>query len=79
LPWAPSQVYAQAFITQNGKHKILVVNERYSNSEISLPGVRGGREEYVDQTTGSQPPASVRFDGGKLVLSGYRVAVLTLP
>jgi hypothetical protein len=79
LPWAPSHVYAQAFITPQGKRKILFVNKSNGTLEVSLPSAHGGHEEYVDQTTGSQPPAPGQFDGDRLVLNGYRVAVVTLP
>jgi hypothetical protein len=79
LPWVPSHIYAQGFITPQGKRKILFVNKRDRTLAVPLPGATGAREEYVDQTTGPQPPASIQLNDDKLVLPAYRVAVVTLP
>ena len=71
-------VYAQAFVTRDGRRKILLVNQRDRAVEIGLP-VTGAREDYVDQTTAFQPPAAAPLTGSILTLRGLAVAVVTLP
>ena len=66
-------------VTREGKRRLLLVNKRDRNSEVSIPGANGGQEEYVDQTTAFQPPASANSSGDKVTLNGFSVAVVTLP
>lgn len=72
-------VYAQGFVTADGKRKTLLVNKRNRPFVVTLAGVEGGEVRYVDQTTGYQPPASATLSGGKLTLNGFAVAVVTHP
>ncbi|MDE3181640.1 MAG: glycosyl hydrolase family 39 [Acidobacteriota bacterium] len=72
-------VYAEGFITPGGERKILLANERNRPFDIAITGAAGGMEEYVDQTTGEHPPASVKLAGGTLQLGGFGVAIVTLP
>jgi hypothetical protein len=68
-----------AVVTKQGKRRLLLVNERDRNFELSIPGVAGGRLDYVDVTTGFQPPASAKLDSDRLTLHGFSVAVVSLP
>lgn len=72
-------VYAQAFIGQNGTRKVLLANERNRDFTVTIPGASGGVEDYVDQTTGEQPPASSNLTSDELTLRGFGVAVVTMP
>ncbi len=79
-PW-PSQrnyVYAQGFVTPDGKRKILLVNKRDQSFDLVLPEGKGARVEYVDQTTGFGPPATTTIENDQLTLKGLAVAVVTL-
>jgi len=69
-------VYAQAFLTGDGRRKILLVNQRDRALEISLPGIAGARVDYVDQTTAFQPPTSAPLPGDVITLRGLAVAVV---
>ncbi|MGH9444606.1 MAG: GH39 family glycosyl hydrolase [Terriglobia bacterium] len=71
-------VYAQGFATRDGKHAVLLANERNRSFTITIPGAAGGVEEYVDQTTAEQPPATAELSGDMLTLRGFGVAVVTL-
>jgi hypothetical protein len=73
------QVYAQAFITPAGEHKILLVNKRDKTAELTIAGAAGGRMQRVDQSTGSSPPLTSEVAQDTLTLPGLAVAVLTLP
>lgn len=72
-------IYSLAFVTRDGKRRVLLVNKRNRKFDVSVTGASGGEMEYVDQTTGFQPPATMRLNGETLSLAGYSVAVVTLP
>jgi hypothetical protein len=80
-PFAPNHpyVYSLAFATRDGKRRVLLVNKRDRAFDVSIPGASGGRVDYVDQSTGFQPPASSKLTADSLKLTGYSVAVVTLP
>jgi hypothetical protein len=70
-------VYIQGFVTRDGRHKLLLVNERNRTFNITIPGAADSTEEYIDQTTGEQPPASARLPNDTAALGGFGVAVVT--
>jgi hypothetical protein len=72
-------LYSLAVVKPDGKRRILLVNKRDRPFAITIPGAAGGLEEYVDQTTAFDPPASTKLPSEKLTLNGLSVAVVTLP
>lgn len=76
---ANAYVYTLAFITREGKHRVLLVNKRDRKFDVTLSGANGGQLEYVDQTTGFKPPATLKLDSETVSLAGFSVAVLTMP
>jgi hypothetical protein len=80
-PFASSHpyVYALAVVTKQGKRRILLVNKRDANFDLSIFGATGGQLERVDVTTGFQPPSSMKLTTDNITLHGFSVAVLTLP
>jgi len=77
-PDAP-YIYAIAFATREGKRRVLLVNKRDRTLEVSVTGSSGGQVDYVDATTGFQPPATLKLTSDTIKLAGYSVAVVTLP
>ena len=73
-----SSAYAQAFLTREGKHKVLLVNKRLRPWVASLPGAAGGHVEVVDQETAFQPPAASQLHSDEVTLGGLAVAVVIL-
>jgi hypothetical protein len=71
-------VYAQGFVTQDGKRKLLLVNKRDRNFDLSISGADGGEVTYVDQTTGFQPPVYSHLNTNQFYLNGLAVAVVTI-
>jgi hypothetical protein len=71
-------VYAQAFMTPEGKHKILLLNKRNRAFDVALPDAEGAHVQLVDQATSFQPPASSTLTGNRITLGGFAVAVVTL-
>ena len=76
---ASPQIYAQAFITPEGKQAILLVNKRDRTVELTIPGAAGGQQQRVDQSTASSPPVTSGVAQDAISLPGLAVAVLTLP
>ena len=72
-------VFAQGFVTREGRRKVLLVNKRNRLFAVSLLGAQGASVEYVDETTGFRPPAAGKLTRDQLPLSGFAVAVVTLP
>lgn len=72
------EVYAQGFITSEGKREVLLVNKRDRSTKVVLPGAAGAAEEYVDQTSVLLRPASAGLVNDELDLGGLAVAVITL-
>jgi hypothetical protein len=70
-------VYAQAFVNGKETRKLLLINKRDRNFEVTIPQAEGAQVEYVDQTTGSQAPGKTTLSDSRLVLKGYEVAVVT--
>ena len=76
---ATSSVYAQAFITPQGKKRILLVNKRNRVAQLLLPGGARAHMEIVDQDTGFNPASSSDLPSDRMTLSGLAVALVTLP
>ena len=71
-------VFAQGFVTRDGKRKLLLVNQRDRDFELTVTGGSGAEVAYVDQTTSFQPPATAHTNGEQTTLHGLGVAVVTL-
>jgi hypothetical protein len=72
-----SAVYALGFIGQRGEHKLLLVNKRDKDVELTLPQP-GEKVQFVDQTTRNNPPAVRELHSSQYTLGGLGVAVVTL-
>jgi hypothetical protein len=72
-------LYALAVVKPDGKRRILLINKRDRPFSISVPGATGGQEDYVDQNTAYDPPASAKLTSDTVTLNGLSVAVVTLP
>lgn len=75
----PSNLYALAFLTQNGKKRVLIVNKRDRAVTVSISGARGGEMQFVDPSTGFGPPATAALTSDDLMIRGFSVCVVTLP
>ena len=71
-------VFAQGFVTQDGKHRLLLINKRDRVFDFTITGIAGAEVAYIDQTTGFQPPATAHLSSENLALQGLSVAVVTL-
>jgi hypothetical protein len=65
-------------ITLKGERKILLVNKRNQEISVTIPGVAGSKMDFVNQTTGPNPPSSLDLKAASLTLRPQTVAVVTL-
>jgi len=80
-PAAPDSAYVTglAVVTKAGRRKMLLVNKRDRNLNLSIAGAAGGNFDYVDVTRGFQPAGSRKLASEKLMIHGFCVGVLTFP
>ena len=71
-------VFAQGYVTRDGKHRLLLINKRDRSFEYTIPAGTGAEVEYLDQTPGFPPPSKMQMSGDTLSLQGLSVAVVTL-
>ena len=58
---------------------MLLVNKRDRDIELTVPGVAGARQDYVDLTTEVRPAGLAKVEGDKVTLRALAVVVVTLP
>jgi hypothetical protein len=66
-------LYSLAFVTREGKKRVLLVNKRDRAFDVSVAGSAGGQVEYVDQTTGFSPPVIAALRTDVIKLTGFSV------
>jgi hypothetical protein len=71
-------VEVQGFITRDGQRKILLINKRQQPVELTIPSASGARMEYVDPTTGFDPPSAISIPQDEVTLNPFAVEVVTL-
>lgn len=74
----PKEFLAQAFITGDGIRKILLVNKTSHVIKVSIPSIKDAKMDFVDVSTGSNPPVSVILKIPEVELKPFAVAVVTL-
>lgn len=72
-------IYVLPVIVKGGRKRLLLVNKSEHSREIQLRGAKGGQMEYVDQSTGVDPPAKIPVSSNTFTMNGFSVAALTLP
>jgi hypothetical protein len=72
-----SYIYALGFIAHDGAHKLLLVNKRNRDIEVTLPGP-ASQVQFVDQTTKANPPETQSLKADTYTLRGLGVAIVTL-
>ena len=70
-------LYALAMTGPKGERKLLLVNKRDREIQVTLPG-RATAAQTVDQTTKGEVPRRQALNGNKLTLGGLAVAVVEM-
>ena len=73
-----SGVICQAFITAKGK-RLLLINQHNKEIQINLPAeAKSALVDYVDVTTGENPPAQIQLNNTAITLKPFAVEVVRL-
>ena len=72
-------VFSQAFVGRDGRRWVLIVNKRYADIDIFLPGCAGGRMQIVNEASGFGPATEVTLTLSRITLSPFAVAVIHMP
>jgi hypothetical protein len=72
-------IFSQAFVGKNGRRWVLIINKRYANIDIVLPGSTGGRMQVVNEASGFGPATEIVLTSNNITLTAFAVAVVHMP
>jgi len=72
------RIYVQAFLTSDGRKKILLVNKSSEDTSITVPGENGGSEVHVDEASKNLKIRRHRVESDSITLHGFSVMTVTL-
>jgi hypothetical protein len=72
-------VFSQAFVGKNNRRWVLIVNKRYADVDVLLPGCTGGHMQIVNEASGFGPVTNVTLTLSRITLSPFAVAVIHMP
>ncbi len=72
-------IFSQAFVGKNNRRWVLIINKRYANVDVSLPGCSGGRMQIINEASGFGPPTEVTLASNQITLSPFAIAVIHMP
>lgn len=72
-------IFSQAFVRENGRRWVLIVNKRFANVDVFLPGATGGRMKVVNEASGFGPPIVTELSLSQITLTPFSVAVVHMP
>ena len=72
-------VFSQAFVRQNGRRWVLIVNKRFANVDVFLPGATGGTIEVVNEASSFGPAIVTELLLSRITLTPFAVAVVHMP
>ncbi|CAF4426025.1 unnamed protein product [Rotaria sp. Silwood2] len=72
-------VFSQGFICRNGQRWVLIINKRFANVDVFLPGATGGKLEVVNEASGFGPAIITELPLSRITLTPFAVAVVHMP
>jgi hypothetical protein len=72
-------IFSQAFVGKNGRRWVLIINKRYANVDVFLPGCTGGRMQIINEASGFGPATEVTLTLSQITLSPFAVAIVHMP
>ncbi|CAF0893830.1 unnamed protein product [Adineta steineri] len=72
-------LFSQAFVTKNGHRWVLMVNKRFADINVVLPGCTGGAMQVVNEASGFGPATVSKLTSDQILLSPFAVAVVHMP
>ena len=75
----PFPIYVEPYVTPDGTHKVLIVNERDVPYGAVIPDAKGGTIHYVAGEMGSSMYKERTANANLVTVTGLEVAILTMP
>ncbi|CAF3329618.1 unnamed protein product [Rotaria sp. Silwood1] len=72
-------IFSQGFIGKNGRRWVLIINKRYANVDVFLPGSTGGRMQIINEASGFGPATEVTLTLSRITLSPFAIAIVHMP
>jgi hypothetical protein len=72
-------MFSQAFIGKNGRRWVLVINKRFADVDVMLPGCTGGTMQIVNEASGFGPATNTTLMSDQIALSPFAVVVVHMP
>ena len=72
-------IFCQAFVGVQGRRWVLLINKRYANVDVLLPGAEGARMQIINEASGFGPASDITLASNQITLSAYAVAVVHMP
>ncbi|CAF2424843.1 unnamed protein product [Rotaria sp. Silwood2] len=73
-------IFSQAFMSKNNNRRwVLIINKRYTNVDVFLPGCTGGRMQIINEASGFGPATEVTLTLSRITLSPFAVAIVHMP
>jgi hypothetical protein len=72
-------IFSQAFIGNNGRRWVLIVNKRYASIDVSLNGCTGGKMQIINEASGFGPATEVALTSDQITLSAFAIAIVHMP
>jgi hypothetical protein len=72
-------IFSQAFVGKNGRRWVLIINKRYADVDVFLPGCTGGRMQIINEGSGFGPATEIILTLSKITLSPFAVAIIHMP
>lgn len=72
-------VFSQAFVRKNGRRWVLIINKRFANVDVFLPGATGGTIEVVSEASSFGPAIVTELSLSRITLTPFSVAVVHMP
>ncbi len=72
-------IFSQAFIGNNGRRWVLIINKRYASIDVSLNGCTGGQMQIINEASGFGPATVVALTSDRITLTAFAIAIVHMP
>ena len=71
-------IHTQAFVGVNGRRWVLIINKRFANIDVVLPGSTGGQMQMINEASGFGPATETTLTSDQITLTAFAIAVVHL-
>jgi len=74
-----TNIFSQAFVGNNNRRWVLIINKRSASIDVSLTGCTGGQMQIINEASGFGPATEVALTSDQITLSPFAIAVVHMP